>query len=330
MTTYDWIASTQLAALADGAAVTTANVGSVSGLTLAITTATGGTATKVAATNSLRLKHNAGGTARIELTLTSPSVRMSILMKCTLAATNPAANSRILEVMDTQGSPGSKGRIDHLSASGRIQLYDATNAGIFNTTPDISGDVYIAWGLETDTATTGKYRVNVYDSAYSLIATTTYSNDARNVGLVANLLKTVRAGRINGITDTSDLEIQYIRISDSQITPLTPLASPPTLVLAAASGPYYYYDALTGSTPGSGGSLTFSVSWISGPNNLAGVKELVDGKFFIPQGAAASTYRIEVSEGGNTDFEDVVVPAISTALPTGSVRERYYNGSALV
>lgn len=329
MTTFDWVSGVQLAALSVGANVTTANVcpTPISGFSCAIVTSGGGTASKDAS-GKLLLKHNTSGVARFEGTLASPTAMCSMLIKLSLPTANPATNSRILEVMDNQGSPGSKLRVDHLT-SGAGNLYNASNGSIFTTSgagADLSGDLYVHVGAQTDTATTGKYRMNVYDNAYSLIGGTTYSVDNANVGLVANLMRVLRVGRINTITDTGDLLIDYIRFSDSQITPLSPLAAPPTLVIDTPEGPFYMYKANTSSTPGSGGALTYSVAHISGPNNLASVKEPVDGWFFIKQGTATSVYRITVSEGGNDAFQDVTVPAIETALPTGAVRERVHNG----
>lgn len=329
MTTYDYVVATQLAALADGAAVSTANMGTLAGVALSIVTSGGGTATKVAATNSIRLKHGTSGVARMELALTTATAQMSILIKATLPTTNPAANSRITEVMDNNGTPAQRMRTEHLSSTGQLQLYNSANAGRFNTTPDISGDVYIAIGLETATATTGKYRFNVYDSTYTLIGSATYSHDDENVGLVAQLLKTLRVGRINSITDTGNLDIQYIRVSDSQVTPLSPIAAPPTIAVASG-GPFFEYNAAIGSTPGGGGALTYSIAHTSGPDNSSGIREPVDGWFFIPQDTAAATYTITASEGGNTDSEVVDVPAISAGTPSGGVRRRRWNGAALV
>jgi hypothetical protein len=333
VTTFDWVSSVQLAALSEGANVTTANVcpTPISGMSMAIVTSGGGTASKHSS-GKLLLKNNTSGVARIEGTLAAPTALSSILIKATLSTTNPATNSRIIEVMDNQGSPGSKLRVDHLT-TGAAQLYNSTNASIFTTSgagADLANDVFIHVGSQTDTTTTGKYRMNVYDGAYTLIGGTTYSSDAANVGLVANLERVLRVGRINTITDTSDLLIDYIRWSDSQITPLAPLASPPTLVVDTPEGPFYAYKANTSSTPGSGGALTYSASHISGPNNLASSKEPVDGWFFFKQATSASTYRITVSESGNEAFQDVVVPAIETALPSGAIRERYFNGTSWV
>lgn len=329
MTTYDYVVATQIAALADGANVTTANMGTLAGVTLSIVTSGGGTATKVAATNSIRFKHGTTGVARLEMSLATPTATMSILIKGTLPTTNPSVNSRICEVMDTQGSPASKMRLDHLASTGQGQLYNGLNAGVFNTTPDLSSDVYVALGLEPATTSTGKYRMNVFDSTYTLIGSTTFSNDAQNVGLLANLNKVLRVGRINSVTDTGNFDVQYIRVSDSQITPLSPISAPPTIAISS-DGPYWEHNAIPGSTPGGGGTLTFTVAHTSGPDNSAGIREPVDGWFFIPQDTAASTYTITASEGGNDDSEVVTVPAIATGTPSGGVRRRRWNGSALV
>jgi hypothetical protein len=334
MTTYDYIPAVQLAGLADNAAVNTGNMGSVSGLALAIVLGGGGTATKAPTTGALRLKHNTSGAARIDLSLTTPTNTLSVLMKVQLPTTNPSSNSRILEVMDSQGTPASKLRVDHLSATGQGQLYNAANSGVFNTTPDLSGIVYVTVGEEvaasSPTITNGKLRMNVYDSTYTLIGSTTFSNDTSNtINALASTLKTVRAGRINSITDTGDLDIIYIRISDSQITPLGPIAAPPAIDVFEGTTPFFEYDA-RGSTSGGGGALTYSITHVSGTNNLAGTREPIDGWFFVPQDTASAVYTITASEGGNTDSQNVTVPAVAAGAPSGGVRRRRYNGSTLV
>jgi hypothetical protein len=334
MTTYDWVAATQLAALADNANVTSANVGSVSGLgTLAIVLGGGGTATKDAGNAALRFKHNTSGAARIELPLVTASNTVSVLIKMTLPTANPSADSRIVEFMDSQGTPANKLRINHKTTTGQFDLFNAAGTAVFNTTPDHSGTIYVAIGEEvaatSPTTSNGKMRLNVYDSTYTLVGSTTYSNDAQNtIGSLASALKTFRIGRINTITDTSEILIHYIRISDSQITPLSPISAPPTIVLNTPAGPYYEYN-VTSSTPGGGGVITYSIAWTSGPNNIAGVREPVDGWFFIPQGTAVSQYTITADESGNTDTEVVDVPAISAGTPSGGVRRRKWDGFTL-
>lgn len=329
MTTRDWIASTQLSALADSANIVDSNAmpSAVAGLTSDTTLAGGGSLTKDSTLVAAQAVHGTSGVARLDLIQTTPSAQMSVLIKCTLPTTNPSTNSRIFELMDNAGA--SMLRVDHLAASGRLQVYNAANAGIFNTTPDISGQVYVAIGVEPKTSTTGEIRFNVYDSTYTLIAATTYTTSTGNAGLLANGAKTVRTGRINTITDTGEMFIHYVRVSDSQITPLSPIAAPPTIVIAS-NGPYWEHNAIPGSTPGGGGALSFTVAHASGPNNSAGIREPVDGWFFIPQDTAESTYTVTVSEGGNDDSEVVTVPAISTGTPSGGVRRRRWNGSALV
>jgi hypothetical protein len=237
VTTYDYVVSDELSALADGAAVTTANMGAVTGLTSLATTLSGtGTVVKIAASNTARHRHG-NGVARLELPLTSSTLTMSILYKVTLPTTNPAGDSRVLEVMDS--TPTFKLRVNHMSANGQLTLYNAANTAIFNTTPDISGEVYIHLGAEvaavSPSTSNGKIRFNVYDSTFTLIGSTTYSSDAQNVGVVA--LKQVRVGRMNTVTDSSDLLTHFVRISDSQITPLDNLSVGAT-VIAVAGGAY--------------------------------------------------------------------------------------------
>lgn len=329
MTNYDWVASTQLAALADGANVTDANIGSVSGLTLDITLAGGGTLVKESDDGSLIAKHNTSGVSRFDLALNTTGTQYSTLIKCTLPTTNPSANSRIIEIMDANGTPDSILRVDHLSSTGQLQLYNSLNAAVFNTTPDISGQVYIAIGIEPKTSTTGSVRFAVYDSTYTLIGSTSFSNDTGNYGLLADNPKTLRLARINTITDTGEFRLHYVRISNSQITPLGPIAAPPTIVLATPTGPYYEFD-VRGSIAGGGGLQTYTIAHSSGPNNLSGVREPVDGDFFIPQAATVATYTITDSESGNDDTEVVTVPAISAGTASGGVRRRRWNGSSLV
>lgn len=329
MTTYDYVASTQLAALADGANVTDANIGTVSGLTLDTTLSGGGSLVKESDDGSLIAKHGTSGVGRFDLALGTTGAQMSVLIKCTLPATNPSANSRIVEIMDANGTPDSIFRLDHMTSTGQLRVYDSANTSMFTTTPDISGQVYIAIGIEPKTSTTGSLRFAVYDSTYTLIGSTSYAPDNGNFGLLADNPKTVRWGRINTTTDIGENRLHYIRISNSQITPLGPISAPPTIVLATPTGPYYEYDA-TDSTPGGGGVVTYSLSHVSGPDNTSGAREPVDGLFFIPQGASDSVYTITADEAGNTDSENITVPAIPTGAPSGGVRRRRWNGTALV
>lgn len=221
MTTFDYAIADEVN-IADGAPITTANMGSVTGLTLATVISTG-TVTYVAASQTALHRHVTGA-ARFDLGLNTATSTLSILYKLTLPTANPAANSRIVEVLDSAGSPVFKGRINH-ETNGQLKVYNAANTAVFNTTGDISGEIYIAYGLQPGTTiTNGKIRFAVYDSTFTLISGTSYTSDAQDVG-VSTTLKTVRVGRINTVTDSSDLLTHYVRISDSQITPLAQLSN---------------------------------------------------------------------------------------------------------
>lgn len=329
MTTRDWVASTQLGPLSDGAAVTDSNIMpvAVSGLTGDTTLAGGGALTKDATNQALNAVNNTSGVARFDLIQGTASAMLNVLMKVTLPTTNPAADTRFLELMDNAGS--SMLRLNHLAATGQVRVFDAANASKFTTTADMSGTIYVLCAVQPDTTTTGKIRFYIYDSTFALIANTTYEPDNVNVGLLANGGKTVRMARINTITDTGNIKIHYVRVNDSQITALGPIAAPPTLNVFEGTTPLFEYDA-TDSVAGGGGALTYSIVWTSGPNNSGGIREPVDGWFFIPQGTLPSTYTITVTESGNTDSQVVTVPAISSSRPSGSIRLQRWNGTILV
>lgn len=85
------------------------------------------------------------------------------------------------------------------------------------------------------------------------------------------------------------------------------------------------------STPGAGGTLTYAMAHVAGPDNTAGIDELVEGIFAIPQDPASpSTYSVTATEApsGLTDTENVVVAAAATVA--ASIRRRVWDGAAWV
>jgi hypothetical protein len=90
-----------------------------------------------------------------------------------------------------------------------------------------------------------------------------------------------------------------------------PYAAPaPTINLVSSD--VYRVDARTSVRGGTGVPLTYSLSWVSGPNNLGTVDEPVDGVFLIPKAATASVYRVTATQDDAPFTKDVTVPAIAT------------------
>jgi len=107
----------------------------------------------------------------------------------------------------------------------------------------------------------------------------------------------------------------------------TPPTVDPTLTVTATDS--YTYDART-STSGGGGSLTYSVSYLSGANHLSEILEPIDGLFIIPKDTTTSSaYRITVTEGLRTDTQDVTVPsAVAPVFVPDSIRRRIRVGGS--
>ncbi|MGV9001437.1 MAG: hypothetical protein ACOH18_00555 [Candidatus Saccharimonadaceae bacterium] len=76
-------------------------------------------------------------------------------------------------------------------------------------------------------------------------------------------------------------------------------------------------------------TLTYSIAWSSGPNNLSSVVEPVDGVFLIPLATTAAVYVITASDGTLTTNHNVSVPASVAALPD-TTRRRTWSGSSWV
>ncbi len=87
------------------------------------------------------------------------------------------------------------------------------------------------------------------------------------------------------------------------------------------------------STPGtSGNSLTYSIAWVSGPNNSGTIVEPIEGVFHILMNATtASVYTVTVNEGGLSATHQLTVPIAGVAQSTPDTVERvYYDGTAWV
>jgi hypothetical protein len=224
MARFDYVVADELSALANGTTLNTANIGSVTGLTLTVSTAGTATITKLSGTpDKIRTTHGTTGVSRVDNQRTAgSSSMMGVLLHTVLPTTNPSADSRIIEFMNN--SSVFMLRVNHLSSGGNLRVYNAANTSIFTTGPDISGEVYI-WCAVDPGATTalGKVRFEVYDSTFTLIGSTTLSVDTTDVTIVDP--RTVRVMRVNSATDTGNLDTIAWSISDSQITALPPLAS---------------------------------------------------------------------------------------------------------
>lgn len=99
--------------------------------------------------------------------------------------------------------------------------------------------------------------------------------------------------------------------------------------IVVTTNPYLVAD-FTGSTSGSGNTLSFSIAFTSGDNQSSGIKQPMSGLFLIPRGSSDSVYTVTVTDGAATSTQTVNVPAEGSAAVGEGVVEYYWNGTTWV
>jgi hypothetical protein len=209
-----------------------------------------------------------------------------------------------------------------------LVVLNAANTAIWTSAAIPLGEVRLRITLNPDETAeaNGDFQIDIFTTSprSSTTPDQTWSTTASDFD--ANALTAVRRGRISSTASTSAvIEPIYFQTEDT-LSAIGPLAGAPTIALLS-DGPYWGHDVRTTSSPG--GAATFSIVHTSGPNNLSGVKEPIDGWFFIPQDTSVSTYTITATGPGGSDTEVVTVPAAAVTTATG-IRRRRYNGTGLV
>lgn len=304
-------------ALANGA-----STGAAAGWTLSAVTSSGGSITY----------HNGGwrsvgnaGVARLDGAVTPTSTLGVEILFNRLALPTGAAN----RLIEPRTASAQVCRLEE-NTNGTITLLNAANTAVWTSTAIPVGPVRIFLGVATgaDTAS-GQAVVHIYANSPYTSTTPSQSFALTTGNYGTGTIETARFGRISSTAaSTADVVTEYVLARDS-LTPIGPKeANVPPTVVYTTDGPYVEFDART-SQPGTSTSLAYSIAHVSGPNNLTGVREPVDGWFFVPQDTASAVYAVTATGDDGISTENVTVPAAEVAISSG-IRRRRWNGTELV
>lgn len=90
----------------------------------------------------------------------------------------------------------------------------------------------------------------------------------------------------------------------------------------------YQTADFTGSTSGSGNTLSFSISFTSGQDNSSGIKQPMSGLFLIPRGTTDSVYTVTVNDGDTLTTQTVNVPAEGAGVAIDGIIEYVWDGNS--
>lgn len=245
-----------------------------------------------------------------------------------LCFTLTAAPSATTQVIQARPASGIAFAIT-IRADRKFTITDATGATIGSASTTVlalNTDYRFEWVATIATSTTGQLELRLYAEGSTTVVETLTSSTA-NLGTTG--VTAYRFGHDN-TTGTIGLTGRHLAIADAAalIGEYSAPSTPPTV--AVTVGDRYMVDART-TAPGSGGTLTYTISQNTGPTTAA--EEPFDGLFLIPQGVADTVWTITATESpsGLTDTETVTVPAATVAVdPDGYSEELVYDGSAWV
>lgn len=284
--------------LANGTAQTSGNSGGAAGASLT----PAGTAPTFQS-GRWRASTASGVASRSDLTVAGTSM-VAIEPKFVLNDLPSGGNCRLIELPSVF-------RLDVMT-TGQVRLYDSTNASVWTSTHAYTAGSQprIHVGAQSATTSTGKYRVTLFEGDSTTPLETMPAIDNANAGSTVSatsvrVLKITTAGAVG-------LELAYLQVDDAQITSIGPLITldPPTLSVVTS---VMQRIDLTGSAPDTGGTLTFALTHVSGPDHLDVAEVRATGRWDVPRDASAtSVYRGTIMQepGGAVASQDITVPPV--------------------
>jgi hypothetical protein len=258
---------------------------------------------------------------------TRAGVRFDVLWPSNPAANTPLANLRSFEASTDAGLSA----ISLLTTGvARLLVGNSSTVVAGSDSPALTPNVkhtmehFFTAGASS---TTAKCEYKIWGPTGTLI-----HSFASTATLNAGSTFSPRRNRLGMVTNSSGwAQIYYdnFRWGRQATGDFGPIPGPPVIIVTLDA---WRWNVDVRTSTGTG-TLTYSIAYVSGFNQLAGVVEPVDGFFSIPSDETlSSVYEITVTNGTDTDTYEVVVPALGAGgAPEVFIRgPLMWNGTALV
>lgn len=296
----------------DGVAVTTGNSASTGNAFSIVNINSGGsitysTAQAVFGDTSYHVTAPNGGTALARWSQTSTTLRFRGYIRFASFPASSATNFLQLRANTTATGCGLQVRAD-----GMIVWVDA--GGGSGNVHTISLNTWYMISMMVTRGTTssdGYVKVEIRNVSGATVLAT-YESSTRNTG--TEDLTFAQFGKLTGSNPEVSMYFDQVAFDIDTGAMIGPYESgEPQLNISQSA--YYVVDA-TASAPGTGGTLSFSATRVSGPT-LTVIQPIAGMLFFTQDTSAASVYTITVTETGvGTDSKQVTIPAGTVATET--------------
>lgn len=313
------VAFTAESGLATGTALTTGNSAHPDAFT-AVTPGAGGTinystAQAMHGTESLAVTPASGVACFVEWGATAGASSDAALRFYAYFTGLPSTTQAIAAI---RSSGGGAGLLElTLNSTGALAVIsDVSAVTAFTTSGSISLNTWYRFEvtLSTPSTSTAVVALDTYagdDS--SAIGTLSGSATGQNFG--SSTIGTFRFGRITAAGAMATAYFDDMAAQTASSAPIGPSVAPVIPPTPVGNNRARYLIDYTGSTPGQGGALSYSISQTGGTTTTP---ELIEaGLWTVVQDTATLTYQVTVTEtGGTTATDTVTVPAAATGGTT--------------